>query len=216
MGRISNLDNYNPYQKPSILVLNQEFYNQFHSNWQYSLALSYRIQKEYSIEESPAGASTGIKKELRLYARYSYIRKNARFKSVNTFRQEFRKFFDKDFNHSEENFQLRSRLRSQVTCTLDKNKTHHIVLSGEALFSISNDNEPESGWGDFNYRESRFCLYYSLSAKSYSMTFNLGYMNNLLGNTSITDVHYLAFDIIWENPYHKFKSWVNKPVDRLE
>lgn len=47
IGRKSNPDNYNPLAKPAILVMNQEFYHQFHHHWQYSFALSYRRQDEY-------------------------------------------------------------------------------------------------------------------------------------------------------------------------
>jgi hypothetical protein len=201
VGSISNPDNANPWQKPAIFVLNQEFYDQFHKNWVYSAALSYRRQNEYEDEPPFADAHPSYKHELRFYGRLSYVQKLARFKFVNTFRPELRNFFSPDLG-SQEFVQFRFRLRTQVTANLDKNAVHRLVGSAEVLATVGKAHAP-AGWTDFDYRESRFCLYYSLRMQSWPVVVDIGYMNNLLGSSHPIDVHYLAIDLVWENPFGK-------------
>ncbi|MDB5257998.1 MAG: hypothetical protein JWM14_2693 [Chitinophagaceae bacterium] len=203
MGRISNPDDYNPIEKTSIFVLNQEFYNQFHKHWQYSVALSYRRQNEYESTTPYEKEKVPLKQEFRIYSRYSFIWKTSRLKWVTTYRQEFRKFYTNDFKDWEETYQLRSRTRTQLTVTLDKYKVHNIVASAEALFSLSKE---ESQWGSFAYRESRFCLYYSYAPVTSPLVFSLGYMNNLIGSSSLIDAHYIALDIIWTDPFGNLRK----------
>jgi hypothetical protein len=200
VGRKSNPNNYNPLFKSAILVLNQEFYHQFHKHWQYSLALSYRRQDEY-VDTPPYEHKTpNVKQEFRLYGRVSYILKTSRIKLTPTFRQEFRKFYSPDFKNISEYLQLRSRLRMQLTINLNAKKIHRLIMSSEQLFSVSKETITNT-WTDFNYRESRLSLYYSLSPQTLPLIFSIGYMNNLVGNKTTYDVHYLAFDIVLENPF---------------
>lgn len=200
VGRKSNPNNYDPFYKPAILVLNQEFYHQFHNDWQYSLALSYRRQDEYLDNMPYEHDNPKLKQEFRLYGRFSYLFSTSRIKLVPTFRQEFRKFYTPDFQNISEDYQFRSRFRLQLTVNLDSKKTHRLIASSEQLFSISKGNTPDN-WTDFNYRESRFSLYYSYSPKALPFIFSVGYMNNLIGQKNPYDVHYLAFDIVIENPF---------------
>ena len=204
IGRKSGHYDYNLYLKPAIFVINQEFYHQFHPHWQYSLALSYRRQNEYQ-DIAPYGLdSPPIKQEFRVYGRYSHILKIKCSKIVTTFRQEFRKFYTLDFKNSDDIFQLRSRIRIHVGLDLDKTKMHKLTGSYEALFSSSRENVKQklSPWA---YKESRFCFYYSFSPHKIPVIFNIGYMNNLLGTTVVSDVHYVAFDIILKNPFVRRK-----------
>ncbi len=201
LGRKSNPDNYDPFYKSAILVVNQEFYHQFHKDWQYSLALSYRIQDAY-LDKVPYEHDTpNLKQEFRLYSRLSYIFSTSRIKLVPTFRQEFRKYYSPDFQNNNENFQFRSRFRLQLTANLDNKKQHRLTLGSELLLSISKENTPDT-WTDFNYRESRFSLYYSFSPKTLPFIFSVGYMNNLVGYKNPYKVHYLAFDIVIESPFN--------------
>lgn len=202
VGRKSNPDNYNPFFKPAILIVNQEFYHQFHKNWQYSLALSYRRQDEYLEIPPYEHDNPKLKQEFRLYSRFSYIFNTSRIKLVPTFRQEFRKFYSPDFRTFDENFQFRSRFRLQLTANLNRNKTHRLIISSEQLFSVSKEVMP-SKWTDFNYRESRFSLYYSYSPKKFPVVFSIGYMNNLIGQKKIYNAHYLAFDVVIKNPFKR-------------
>lgn len=200
LGRKSNPNNYIPFYRSAILVVNQEFYHQFHKDWQYSLALSYRRQDEYLDNAPYEHSNSKLKQEFRLYSRLSYTFSISGIKLVPTFRQEFRKFYSPAFQNTNENFQFRTRLRLQLKVNLDNTKQHRLIASSEQLFSISKENTPNA-WTDYNYRESRFSLYYSFSPKMLPLIISVGYMNNLVGQENPYDVHYFAFDIVIENPF---------------
>jgi len=213
IGRTSNPVTSNPFQRQAIFVLNQEFYHKFHKHWHYSLALSYRNQNEYMETTPYESASPPTKQEFRIYGRYMYEFKVRNFKFVATYRQEFRSFFDPDFKQEDERYQLRSRFRIQATMTLDQNKAHRIIASAEALFSSTETTTPENHWTTFGYKEARFCLYYSFDPKNSSLTYSLGYMNNLIGQSDVISVSYLAADVIWENPFKPFKREILKRIE---
>lgn len=202
LGRKSNPDNFSPVSKNAILVFNQEFYHQFHKNYQYSLAVSYRRQDEYSDLPPYDYKANRIKQEFRVYGRFVYSYKINRFKISPIIRQEFRKFYASDFGNLSENFQLRTRVRFQLTMSLDKQRLRKLVFNAESLFSVSKENTSEK-WTGFHYNESRFSFYYSLSFKKLPLTLSVGYMNNLIGIKSPRTVHYFAFDIVVENPFKR-------------
>lgn len=198
-GRISGPDGENPLDKPSIYVVNEEVYHKINTAWQYSYALSYRRQYHYTaLISNPDDAE--IHQEFRTYGRVSHSNTLGSFKWKNTLRQELRKFFNPEFGDIENSLQLRTRLKTQLTATIDNSKTSSITASAEALFSVPYDDA--SGWGNYEYKESRFCLYYTLKPKSLPVVFDLGYMNDLVGTGhDVMDANYIAFDIILENPF---------------
>lgn len=215
IGRKSNPNNYNPIYKQAILVLNEEIYHQFHKTWQYSFAMSYRRQDEYDKNVPYDYVSPKLKQEFRLYSRLSYIFKTSRLKIVPTIRQEFRKFYSPNFTNVQENFQLRSRFRIQLSINLDNKKHHRLIASSEQLFSISKYNSTNN-WNIFDYRESRFSLYYSYSPKTLPVILSVGYMNNLVGSKNKYDVNYFAFDIIFENLFkdkHRDKDNIKENLE---
>ncbi|MET3536117.1 DUF2490 domain-containing protein [Chryseobacterium limigenitum] len=205
LGRKSNPDNSNLFSKQAIFVINHEVYHSFAKNQQYSYAVSYRRQPEY--ESSAPYEKKGLEQEFRLYGRYSYtFNLGKRFKLKNTLRQEFRKFFDPNFHAVEENFQLRTRIKSQLTYNLSSKNNQKLALSAEGLFSISYLNEPKSQWTKFGYREMRLGIYYMFAIPNSPFTMDIGYADDLIRNShSITKggVHYLAADLIWNLPYKK-------------
>ncbi|MGN6647717.1 MAG: DUF2490 domain-containing protein [Cytophaga sp.] len=213
LGRISGPHTNNPFKYQDIFVLNQEFYHKFHKHWRYSLALSYRNQDEYGDEKSFSNISPAHKQEIRIYGRYMYELKMHNVKLTATFRQEFRSFFDPDFNQENDRYQLRSRFRLQAAVTLDRDKVHRFTASAEALFSTTQTTVPENQWSALSYKEARFCLYYSINPKNTSFTYSIGYMNNLIGQAQAESVSYLAMDVIWENPFKAFKREVLKPIE---
>ena len=96
--------------------------------------------------------------------------------------------------------QLRTRLKTQLTTALDATKTSSISATAEVLFSIAHDATQNGG--NYDYKESRFCLYYTYKPKDMPVTFDLGYMNDFIGTGhDIVDANYIAFDIILENPF---------------
>jgi len=213
LGRTSNPITSNPFQRQSLVVLNQEFYHKFHTHWHYSVALSYRNQNEYEDKPPYESADPAHKQEIRLYGRFMYQTKIGKVKVVATYRQEFRSFYAPDFSQDVNPYQLRSRFRIQASIVLDEAKIHRISASMEALFSSTQSTIPSNHWSPLAYKEARFCLYYSIDPKNSSFIYSIGYMNNLIGNEHIQSVSYIAADVIWENPFKSFKREVLKPVE---
>ncbi|SHF16408.1 DUF2490 domain-containing protein [Chryseobacterium vrystaatense] len=205
LGRKSSPDHYNLISKQAIIVLNHEVYHSFAPNQQYSYAVSYRRQPSY--ESSAPYEKESTEQEFRIYGRYAYTFKlGENWKLKNTVRQEFRKFFTADFHNAEENFQLRTRIKSQLTYNLSKKNNQKLALSAEGLFSTSYLNEPEQKWTPFGYREMRIAAYYMFNIPHSPFTMDIGYMDDLIrGSTSIKKggVHYLAVDLIWNLPFKK-------------
>lgn len=211
LGRKSSLDNYNPFSKSSILVLNQEFYYKFHKHWQSSFALSYRRQNEYADTYPFEPENPAFEQEFRLYGRISYALETPRLKLVPTFRQEFRKFYTPTFTREAETFQLRSRLRLQLTVNLDAAKVHRLIVSTEQLYSASELSAPNR-WTGLVYHETRFVGYYSFAPPSLPFIFDLGYMGDRLGGTAPSYVHYAALDVIWKNPFGHHRAPRHTPA----
>ncbi|MFZ4931095.1 DUF2490 domain-containing protein [Chryseobacterium sp. Mn2064] len=205
IGRKSSPDNDNPFSKQAILVLNHEVSHSFAPHQQYSYAISYRRQPKYESEAPYDKENT--EQEFRIYGRYSYtFELGKKFKLKNTVRQEFRKFFDAGFHQVEEDFQLRTRIKSQLTYSLSPKNNQKLAISAEALFSISHLNEPYAQWESFGYREMRITAYYMFNIPHSPFTVDVGYMDDLIrGSRSIHHggVHYVAADLIWNIPYKK-------------
>jgi hypothetical protein len=181
--------------EPAILVLNEEISDQLAEHWSYSYALSYRRQNEYFLHDS----AVAKQQELRMYGRLNGVLRAGRLKLTTTFRPELRTFYTVHFARAEEPLQLRLRVREQATVALDAHAVHRLIGSAEVLSSVA---KGPSGWSELGYRESRFCVYYSLDREQWPVVINVGYMNDLIGSAgAVTDVHYLALDLTWENPF---------------
>jgi len=180
--------------------LNYEIYNKFKPNQQYSYAISYRRQNEFD-SEAPFHKE-GIEQEFRVYGRYAYTANLGKFKWKNTIRQEFRKFFDADFNEVDENFQLRTRVKSQLTYPISEKNKQSLALSAEGLFATSYMNDVEKHWTKYAYKETRLGLYYMFQIPNSPLTMDIGYVNNLIRNYSEakSGVHYVAVDLVWKLP----------------
>ena len=203
LGMKSDPDTNNPFSNTAIFVLNEEISNRYHKNWEYSYALSYRRSNLYEASAPYEELNPAIEQEFRVYGRYSYITGTQGFKWKNTIRQEFRKFYTPDFSNTDENFQLRTRLKTQLNVDLGSQNVHHIIVSAEALFAISKDNYPKSEWSEFSYKESRLGLYYSITPQGIPFAFDLGYMHNIIGKSDLVNVNYIALDVVWKNPFGK-------------
>ncbi|WP_318848965.1 DUF2490 domain-containing protein [Chryseobacterium sp. JV558] len=205
IGRKSSPDNHNLFSKQAIIVLNHEVYHSFAPHQQYSYALSYRRQPQY--ESTAPYDRENTEQEFRVYGRYAYTFDfGKKWKLKNMVRQEFRKFFDADFHQVEEDFQFRTRIKSQLTYNLSPKNNQKLALSAEALFSISHLNEPDPQWGSFGYREMRIAAYYMFTIPNSPFTVDIGYMDDLIRDSRSIHhggVHYLAADLIWNIPYRK-------------
>ncbi|SIQ82237.1 Protein of unknown function [Chryseobacterium sp. RU33C] len=205
IGRKSSPDDHNLFSKQAIIVLNHEVYHSFAPHQQYSYALSYRRQPQY--ENTAPYAKENTEQEFRMYGRYAYTFDPGRkWKLKSTIRQEFRKFFDAEFHQAEEDFQFRTRIKSQLTYNLSPKNNQKLALSAEALFSISHLNKPDAEWSSFGYREIRVAAYYMFTIPNSPFTVDIGYMDELIrGSRSIHHggVHYLTADLIWNIAYRK-------------
>ncbi len=195
MGRVSGPDSNNPLNKPSIGVLNAEMYHTLGKGWKYSYALSYRRQSQYSDAYPHHLENPAVKQEFRAYGRLSYT-----FKSGNgtkyslTLRQEVREFFDPAFDAVSNELQLRTRLKAGAWLPLGEGRDG-ITATAEALFSITDGHG--QGWGNYGYKESRFCLYYTFVPQASHMVLDVGYMNDLMGEGhNMADASYVAVDVV--------------------
>ncbi|MEO9953670.1 DUF2490 domain-containing protein [Nonlabens sp.] len=197
LGLISNPDSYNLFEKKSIYVINEEVSHRFKNHWQYSIALSYRWQQKYNATEPYEKATPEARQEIRYYNRFSYLNS---FKKINysfSYRPELRLFYNPNFSTAEESVQFRSRLRGKMSFHTNSLHTSKLSTTVELLFSTSKTNS----WSTFQYKEARFSLYYSTDLPNQHTTLSIGYMNNILGTTNITYAHYLAFDVLINNPF---------------
>lgn len=195
MGRISGPGSDNPINKPSISVLNAEVYHNLGKGWKYSYALSYRRQSQYDDAYPYHLENPAIKQEFRAYGRLSYSIKGAGGTKYSlTLRQEVRAFFDSAFEAESNELQLRTRLKAGIWLPLGEGNDG-VTGTAEALFSIT-DGHGE-GWGTYDYKESRFCLYYTFAPQALHMVVDVGYMNDLMGyGHHIADASYLAVDVV--------------------
>ncbi|MCZ2102216.1 MAG: hypothetical protein LC107_11830 [Chitinophagales bacterium] len=200
LSRISTLSEQKPFSHPGIFIVEQEFYNQFHQNWEHTLALSYRKQYEYTDDPPYEKGDPEYKHEIRVYGRLSYLYASKWVDITPTFRQEVSKFLTPDFENFSEHLRLRSRVRLKFTFHLTQDKLHRFLIYSEQLFSTSQSHEDKT-WSKFRYKDSRFAVYYSLSPVQLPLTFNFGIMGNLIGTESPHLSKYYAFDIIWKNPF---------------
>ncbi|MEQ5789809.1 DUF2490 domain-containing protein [Muricauda sp. NFXS6] len=190
LGSSSNPNNFNPFERNVIYVVNQEIKHRFSTQWQYSGALSYRWQNNYIDERPYVLNDPNARQEFRVYGRFSYL--NNAFSL--TYRPELRYFFDPDFSPAKETVQFRSRIRTKIAINLNSSKSQKLTTTMEAFFSVGRTNN----WGVLNYKEARFCIYYSISPINRT-TFNIGYMNNILGKSFSKTAHYFGLDIIVHN-----------------
>lgn len=195
IGRKSDPDSYNLFDKPSIVILNQEFKHKFYSNWEYILALSYRTQFNHSDEAPYDKLDPAFRQEIRFYGRLSYVFKTDFVNITPTFRPEFRKFFTPDFQNFSDNMQIRTRFRVKLDFPLTKDKRQRLIVFSEQLLSTTQANDTRK-FSKYEYGDSRFSIYYSTSLKNAPFTFNIGYMNNLIGTKNPFPAHHIAFDIV--------------------
>lgn len=200
MGRKSGPDGNLPYRHPAILVVNQEFSHLLHRHWQYSLGLSYREQHEYARRPPYEHAEPGKKEEIRIYGRLTYLLSRSKWKFSATLRQEGRKFYTPDLVPWEEDLQLRTRTRIQATRYVDQRKRTKLIASAEQLFATSRELALRD-WSPLAYTESRFSLFLAYHPEELPFEFSVGYMNNLLGRSAPSSIHYIALSVVWQNPF---------------
>lgn len=191
IGSSSGSEKYNPIHRKEIYVINQEITHRFKKNWEYSGAVSYRYQNKYSSEKPYHLDDPKFRQELRFYTKLSYLNTYNSVAYSFTFRPEMRFFYNPDFKTASKKMQFRTRFRTKIALDLNATQTKKIIATAEILLASTK----KENWEDWNYTESRFCLYYSISNPQHKVTFNIGYMNDLAKLPVKNDAHYLALDI---------------------
>lgn len=199
LGRSSTPYDYNPWDRAAIYVVNQEIKHRFAKNWVYAGALSYRWQNQYTAKDPYVLDSPGGRQEVRTYGKISYLLDFEKIDLSITYRPELRLFFNPDFSPHEETTQLRSRLKAKLSFILNSAKTQKIIASMEHLVSSTKTDD----WSQWRYKETRFCMYFSVALPKQKVVLNIGYMNDMVGSPITNDGHYFAFDITIKNPFGK-------------
>ncbi|WP_458627074.1 DUF2490 domain-containing protein [Winogradskyella sp. PC D3.3] len=148
--------------------------------------MSYRWQHKYKDIPPYALDLPTARQEFRMYSRFSYLNVFNQIDYSFTYRPEIRFFYNPDFSSALKNTQFRSRWRGKAAFNLNSLTTHQVITTAELLCSTTKTNS----WSTFEYQETRFCLYYSVAFPKQNITINIGYMNNLIGQSSVTDVQY--------------------------
>lgn len=201
-GLESRLDDLNLFERPGIFVSDQRFQHKFHANWKYNIGLSYRKQHHYSSEFPYDHESPSIVNEIRTYSTIAYSNSIKKMTWELAFKEEFRTFFTKEQIKPKYPINLRSRLKLKLKWNLDDRKKHGIIFQAESLFSIGRENTVNHLWSQFKYSDSRLSLFYTYSPKNIPFNFEFGYMNELRGIKNKEDINFLAFNIIWINPFN--------------
>lgn len=191
------------FAKPAIFVVNQEFYYALSKHWKASLAGSYRVQNEDAIEIADLQTKSFREHEFRLYGRISHTSAIGRFKWTQTFRQEVRRFMNTDWHTTSYPLALRSRLKTQLSTSLDKNKQHTLTAGTEILFATKKSNESQK-WSSLAFNETRLTLFYTYRFIDQPIALSIGYMDNLIKEDNLGANHYLSLDMVIENPFELF------------
>lgn len=194
----STIDDVNVFDRLGIFVLNEEVKFKFRPTWSVSLAASYRHQNEFEKTYPYLAAEDQFKQEFRIYSRITKSWEKKWIPSI-AFRQEYRKFVDPEFRDWKVSAAFRSRLKFQSELSPGTSKRFTVIVGCEFLFSTEFREETQK-WQHFQYGETRLSAVLSYQAKNKKISYNVGYMNDLLhvpaGERS---VHYITTSIVFKN-----------------
>lgn len=191
----SNSSNYNLYDHDALYVVNQEFSHHFKNHWKYSGAFRYSWQNFYETSNPYRKKESLSRQELRFYGRIYYLTKVNKVDLSFSYRPEYRLFYFSDFKPYKESAEFRSRFTGKVSAFINHQKTRKLIFGTELLFATDKTDK----WSTWEYHDSRFTLYYSMLFPEQKCSFNIGYMNDLIGKKMSNNVHYLAVDLTFKN-----------------
>lgn len=196
----STVADMNVFDRLGIFVLNEEVKFRFKPSWSVSLAASYRHQNEFQKTYPYLAAEDQFKQEFRLYSRITKTWKKKAIPSI-AFRQEYRKFYDPKFRDWKVSSAFRSRLKFQSEFNLTSAKRVRAAIACEFLFSTEFKEESQE-WQHFQYGETRLSAIISYYTKNGKISYNTGYMNDLLHvSAGEKSIHYISMGIIFKNVF---------------
>ena len=206
-SRQSDPDNTRLARKAAIMVFNQETLYSFNSHWQLAFCNSIRIQDIYSDESPYDLEHPGIRNELRYYLRLFYRHSYKRLNFSYNFRPEYRNFYTSNWDKWSTPMELRFRLKGQVNIPLNQSKSNQIIVANELLTVTDHYNSGE--WSKYHFTEDRFSNYFRHTFSKPSVVVDLGIMHQFWKEKTGSHLHYtayLAFDILFQNPFGKRKE----------
>lgn len=208
LGRMSDPDSWALAHKPGIGVYNQEFQYKFNSHWQLSLAQSFRAQNLYSEEAPYEPEDPAHRYELRYYARLYHKRTLGKLAATYSFRPEVRTFYSPSWKASSRPLELRFRLKGQLSLPLDTDKTNFLIGANELLSAVDEYQskvplEHRHTWSSYHFTEDRLTLYFRHVFRKSDVTFDVGVMEQFKSGNFAKPVSYLAFDVLFQNPFSR-------------
>lgn len=198
LGRESQPDDLNLYEKPGIWVLEGQYREKITPRLAVTTGLSYRLQHRYSGTIPYQHELPGRVNEIRFYGILT-VSENWKHLSVGiTMKQEARTFVVPAPYHPNPAFQLRTRLKTKLQVPVWKHRDHRVIFSQEVLFPVSFQN---GNWEHLHYSDLRLSLYYSVTLKKLPLLVEVGYMNELRGLKNKEDISFFAMDLVWINPF---------------
>lgn len=208
LGRMSDPDSWNLVQKPAIGVYNQEFQYKFNSRWQLSLAQSFRVQNLYAKKEPYEAEDPAHRYEIRYYARLYHKQTLGKLSATYSLRPEVRTFYSPSWQPAPRPLELRLRLKGQLSIPLNPDKTNSFIVSNEVLTALTEHRSevpsgPRHTWTPYHFTEDRLALYFRHVFKKSDVTFDVGIMEQFKSGGHFKPVSYLAFDVLFQNPFSK-------------
>ena len=207
---------YNFFEKPSMLIINEEVKRKLSNHISLTGALSYREQYLYNKKPPYHKIDPSVKKEFRIYGKITYSWNTTKIKWNLDLRPEFRTFYLPAFAADDTRKSLRARFKLKSTIPLAADLQHYLILSAESLFQnemtryvpaelsseVNQLPRPVSlknNWSGFSYDDSRFCIYYRYAPKYLPFYAEIGYMNNLAEKHPTYAMHHIGLDLIFKD-----------------
>jgi len=189
------------------MVFNQETYYSFNPHWQLAFCNSIRIQDIYAEEKPYELEHPGIRNELRYYLRLFYRHSYKRLNFSYNFRPEYRTFYTSDWDKWSTPVELRFRLKAQVGIPINESKSNQIILANELLTVMDHYGPSKNNqWSSYHFTEDRLTNYFRHSFSKPAIVVDLGVMHQFYKQNPTTHLHYtayLAFDVLFQNPFGK-------------
>ncbi|WP_221390283.1 DUF2490 domain-containing protein [Dyadobacter sp. NIV53] len=206
-ARMSDPDSWSPVKKQSIGVYDQAVQYKFNNTWQASLCTSIRLQNKYEEEAPYELKNPSYRYELRYYGRLYYKQQLGHFAMNYSFRPEFRTFYSPNWTPSTMPVELRFRVKAQTSLPINKSKTNFLVGGNELLTAIDEYSatlpaDHHHNWSNYHFTEDRFSIYFRHVFKS-DVVLDLGLMEQFKAGGHFDPVSYLAFDVLFQNPFSK-------------
>ncbi len=205
----SSFGDYNLLEKPAISVINQEVSYQFSPHWQALIAGSLRSQSLYEEEAPYELENPGIRREFRTYGRLFFRHKQGNVNWTHSFRPEYRRFYTADWQDWATPSQIRLRLKSQLSVSLNTAKTTQFIVANELLGAINRRTTSpaiEPQWSSYRLTEDRFALFVRHLLPNPGLWVDTGLMNQFWWDTTSQKIRYtlyLSVDFIFRDPFSR-------------